>query len=67
MLPLLPGDKHKAVKVGELHTPIGTLLIEVVYRTKMTMLPEDRHKIAAQNANKDIMVKSDHFNSDSPR
>ncbi|KOB73475.1 Autophagy-related protein 13 [Operophtera brumata] len=51
----LLGDKHKTVKVGELHTPIGTLLIEVVYRTKMTMIPEDRHKIAAQTINNDIM------------
>lgn len=53
--------------MSELHTPIGTLLIDVVYRTKMTILPDDRPKIGIQNANNDIMLKSDHFNTETPK
>lgn len=63
----IPGDNHRSIKVGEVCTPIGTLLVAVVYRTKMSIIPEDGRKIAAQNVHHEIMVKSDHFNSDSPR
>ncbi|CAG4962139.1 unnamed protein product [Parnassius apollo] len=64
------GEKHKTIKVSELHTPIGTILIEVVYRTKMTMLPEDRGRYienTATNSGGNIMIKSDHFPTESPR
>ncbi|XP_075990545.1 autophagy-related protein 13 homolog [Anticarsia gemmatalis] len=62
------GEKRKTVKVSELHTPIGTLIIEVVYRTKMTIMPETRQKIEyATPATNDIMVKSDHFYTESPK
>lgn len=63
------GDKHKTIKVSELHTPIGTITIEVVYRTKMTIFPEDGQKIGYQipSMNNDIMVKSNHFYSESPK
>ena len=65
----LTGEKHKTIKVSELHTPIGTLQIDVVYRTKMTILPEDR-KFADKNVlttSDNIMIKSDHFPKESPR
>ncbi|XP_068618704.1 autophagy-related protein 13 homolog isoform X2 [Battus philenor] len=58
------GENPKTVKVSELHTPIGTILIEVIYRTKMTMLPEDRGCLIEANSNNshaNIMMKSDHF------
>lgn len=63
------GEQRKTVKVSELHTPIGTLLIEVVYRTDMTFLPEVRQKIEyePQTVDSDIMVKSDHFYTESPK
>ncbi|KAJ8737617.1 hypothetical protein PYW08_000212 [Mythimna loreyi] len=63
------GEKRKTVKVSELHTPIGTLMIEVVYRTKMTIMPEARQKIEyeASPATTGIMVKSDHFYTESPK
>ncbi|CAH2035441.1 unnamed protein product, partial [Iphiclides podalirius] len=64
------GEKYKTVKVSELPTPIGTILIEVAYRTKMTMLPEDRGKFINQstiNSNDSLMMKSDHFYTESPR
>ncbi|KAI8429352.1 hypothetical protein MSG28_000003 [Choristoneura fumiferana] len=64
----LLGGNHKEIKVSELHTPIGTILIEVMYRTKMTMLPGDRLKPAdILNSNSSIMVKSDHFPTESPK
>lgn len=62
------GEKRKTVKVSELHTPIGTLLIEVVYRTKMTIVPESRQKIEyVTSSTNNIMVKSDHFYTESPK
>ncbi|XP_026730490.1 autophagy-related protein 13 homolog isoform X2 [Trichoplusia ni] len=63
------GEKRKTVKVSELHTPIGTLMIEVVYRTKMTIMPVARQKIEYETASATtgIMVKSDHFYTESPK
>ncbi|KPJ09000.1 Autophagy-related protein 13-like [Papilio machaon] len=64
------GDTHKTIKVSELHTPIGTILIEVVYRTKMTMLPEDRGRYIEHttvNSCGDILMKSDHFPTENQR
>lgn len=56
------------MKVSELHTPIGTLIIEVVYRTKMTIVPDSRQKIEyVTPATNDIMLKSDHFYTESPK
>ncbi|XP_048004749.1 autophagy-related protein 13 homolog [Leguminivora glycinivorella] len=63
----LLGGNHKEIKVSELHTPIGTILIEVRYRTKMTILPEDRLKADILNSNGGIMVKSDHFPTEPKR
>ncbi|XP_050360429.1 autophagy-related protein 13 homolog isoform X2 [Nymphalis io] len=62
-------EKHKTIKVSELHTPIGTIQIEVVYRTKMTILPEDRKPIEKNvlTTSGGIMIKSDHFPKESPR
>lgn len=62
------GEKRKSVKVSELHTPIGTLIIEVVYRTKMTILPEAKQKIEySVPAQNDIILKPDHFYAESPK
>ncbi|XP_026500696.1 autophagy-related protein 13 homolog [Vanessa tameamea] len=65
----LLGEKHKTIKVSELHTPIGTIQIEVVYRTKMTILPEDRKPVEKNvlMTSDGIMIKSDHFPKESPR
>ncbi|CAH2103077.1 unnamed protein product [Euphydryas editha] len=65
----LLGEKHKTIKVSELHTPIGTIHIDVVYRTKMTILPEDRKPVEknVMMTSDGIMIKSDHFPKDSPR
>ncbi|KAJ0183696.1 hypothetical protein K1T71_000119 [Dendrolimus kikuchii] len=65
----LLGEQRKTINVSELNTPIGTISIEVAYRTKMTILPKDQHKITyeAPPSSNDIMVKSDHFNNESPK
>ncbi|KAL0852315.1 hypothetical protein ABMA28_000523 [Loxostege sticticalis] len=60
----LLGERYKTVRVSDLKTPIGTIVIEVAYRTKMTILPEDKIKPldgVSQSSVTDIMVKSDHF------
>lgn len=59
----------KTIKVSELQTPIGKIQIDVVYRTKMTILPEDRRTIDKNvlTTSDKIMVKSDHFPKESPR
>ncbi|CAG9782045.1 unnamed protein product [Diatraea saccharalis] len=60
----LLGEKHKTIKVSDLRTSIGTIIIDVTYRTKMTILPEDKIKPldgVSSSTVSDIMVKSDHF------
>ncbi|XP_026759050.1 autophagy-related protein 13 homolog [Galleria mellonella] len=61
----LLGEKFKRIKISDLQTPIGTIYIDVVYRTKMTILPEDKPKViestSVTTTVNDIMVKSDHF------
>ncbi|XP_049886343.1 autophagy-related protein 13 homolog [Pectinophora gossypiella] len=65
----LLGDEYKKIKISELCTPIGTLIIEVAYRTKMTILPDSRRRVLEHQppTESDIMVKSDHFPMESPR
>lgn len=56
------GEGYKKVRVGQLCTPVGTIHLQVSYRTKMTISPTQTGR------NNSIMVKSDHFHSDfSPR
>ncbi|XP_015185980.1 PREDICTED: autophagy-related protein 13 homolog isoform X2 [Polistes dominula] len=55
------GENYKDVRVGQLSTPIGTIHLWVLYRTKMTISP-------THTGRDSIMLKSDHFHSDlSPR
>ncbi|KAI5636962.1 autophagy-related protein 13 domain-containing protein [Phthorimaea operculella] len=64
----LLGEDSKTIKVSELCTPIGTLIIEVAYRTKMAILPDNKQKMLDAHSlnNSDIMVKSDHFPVETP-
>ncbi|KAM3968603.1 autophagy-related protein 13 homolog [Aphomia sociella] len=65
----LLGEKYKHIKISDLQTAIGTIYIDVVYRTKMTMLPDDKPKPTSSSVIttvSDIMVKSDHFH-ESPK
>ncbi|KAH8250861.1 hypothetical protein KR038_000218 [Drosophila bunnanda] len=50
------GEGHKHVKIGQLNTIVGSLVMSVAYRTKLTISPT-----AAQSESNTIMLKSDHF------
>uniref|UniRef100_A0A6P4FA61 Autophagy-related protein 13 n=1 Tax=Drosophila rhopaloa TaxID=1041015 RepID=A0A6P4FA61_DRORH len=50
------GEGHKHVKIGQLNTIVGSLVMSVAYRTKLTISPT-----AAQAESNTIMLKSDHF------
>ncbi|KAH8354458.1 hypothetical protein KR084_011517 [Drosophila pseudotakahashii] len=50
------GEGHKHVKIGQLSTIVGSLVMSVAYRTKLTISPT-----AAQAESNTIMLKSDHF------
>lgn len=47
--------------VGQIATPVGTVQLSVAYRTKMLITPTQTGR------DNSIMLKSDHFNSNSPR
>uniref|UniRef100_T1IPJ1 Autophagy-related protein 13 n=1 Tax=Strigamia maritima TaxID=126957 RepID=T1IPJ1_STRMM len=52
------GEGYLQRKVGQVGTPIGTFLLNVAYRTKLTITPQPVEKESS------IMVKSDHFKPD---
>lgn len=59
------GERHKQVKIGQLNTILGSVIMSVAYRTKLTISPTAGHQAAttahqAQQHNA-IMLKSDHF------
>lgn len=54
----LLGDGCQTVQVGQVGTPVGTIALGVVYRTKLTISPQ---RSAPHNP---IMVKSDYFKPD---
>ncbi|XP_068153320.1 autophagy-related protein 13 homolog [Drosophila tropicalis] len=51
------GEGHKNVKIGQLNTIVGSLVMSVAYRTKLTISPTAQQK----EQNQIIMLKSDHF------
>ncbi|CAH1985803.1 unnamed protein product [Acanthoscelides obtectus] len=50
------GEGYKCVRVAQLYTPVGLLMLSVAYRTKMTISPTHTDRDS-------IMLKSDHFNT----
>ncbi|XP_072931207.1 autophagy-related protein 13 homolog [Epargyreus clarus] len=65
--PELLGEKYKTIKVSELHTPIGIIVIEVMYRTKMTIIPQPDRGREAVSGTTEMFIKDNHFRMDSPR
>lgn len=60
----LLGEDYRRVQVGQVGTPTGTLTLGVVYRTKMTISPQQ----AVNQTHPAMMLKSDYFKPDlSPR
>ncbi|KAH8310876.1 hypothetical protein KR044_003355 [Drosophila immigrans] len=63
------GEGHKHVKIGQLNTIVGSLIMSVAYRTKLTISPTAGHHQGATAAatttttttQGTIMLKSDHF------
>ncbi|XP_076058145.1 autophagy-related 13 isoform X2 [Oratosquilla oratoria] len=49
------GEKYVQSRIGQVTTPLSTLVLSVCYRTSMTITP---HRI---DSNEPIMLKSDHF------
>nr|XP_022321200.1 autophagy-related protein 13-like [Crassostrea virginica] len=56
------GDNYQTVKVGSVPTPVGTIYMNLAYRTKLLITPQKSSKEIP------IEVKDDHFKKDnSPR
>lgn len=59
------GERHKQVKIGQLNTILGSVIMSVAYRTKLTISPTAGHQAASAahqaQHNNTIMLKSDHF------
>lgn len=56
------GDNYQTIKVGSVPTPVGTIYINLAYRTKLLITPQKSCKAIP------IEVKDDHFKKDtSPR
>ncbi|XP_030371191.1 autophagy-related protein 13 homolog [Scaptodrosophila lebanonensis] len=53
------GEGHKHVKIGQLNTIVGSLVMSVAYRTKLTISPTAAQ--ARHTEHNTIMLKSDHF------
>ncbi|ALC46554.1 Atg13 [Drosophila busckii] len=53
------GEAYKQVKIGQLNTIVGALIMSVAYRTKLTISPTVAYQAAHQSDA--IMLKSDHF------
>ncbi|XP_013184953.1 autophagy-related protein 13 homolog isoform X2 [Amyelois transitella] len=70
----LLGEQYKVIKISELKTVSGTIVFQVVHRMKMTIVQENQLKPAVPAAKPEaaspateIMVKSDHFVTESPK
>jgi autophagy-related protein 13 len=52
------GDDYKTAKVGSVPTPVGTININLAYRTKLLITPQKTMKEVP------FEVKDDHFKKD---
>jgi autophagy-related protein 13 len=53
------GEKYATAKVGTIGTPIGSIMLNVAYRTRLTMTPTQN-----TNTSDNIYIKDDHFKND---
>lgn len=53
------GEKYATAKVGTIGTPIGSIMLNVAYRTRLTMTPPQN-----TNTTDTIYIKDDHFKND---
>ncbi|XP_073815570.1 autophagy-related 13 [Musca autumnalis] len=55
------GEGHKTVRIGNLNTIVGNLVMSVSYRTKMTITPSATAAQARTRESNTIMIDSNHF------
>lgn len=56
------GENYGTAKVGTVGTPIGSLIVNVAYRTRLTMTPQNSSHATEYGAG-GIHIKDDHFGS----
>lgn len=57
------GENYATSKVGTVGTPIGSILINLAYRTRLTMTPQNSSHLN-ETGNFGIQIKDDHFIQD---
>ncbi|XP_075147810.1 autophagy-related 13 [Haematobia irritans] len=55
------GEDHKNVRIGNLNTIVGNLVMNVSYRTKMTITPSTTAAQTRTHESNTIMIDSNHF------
>lgn len=58
------GENYGTAKVGTVGTPIGSLIVNVAYRTRLTMTPQTSSHLGGEYATASIggiQIKDDHF------
>ena len=55
------GENYATSKVGTVGTPIGSLIVNVAYRTRLTMTPQNSYTHSGEHVG-GILIKDDHFN-----
>ncbi|KAI9580474.1 autophagy-related protein 13 homolog [Glossina fuscipes] len=55
------GEGHKSVRIGQLNTIVGNLVMSVAYRTKMTITPTTTAVQTRTREINTIMIDSNHF------
>uniref|UniRef100_A0A1A9WMQ7 Autophagy-related protein 13 n=1 Tax=Glossina brevipalpis TaxID=37001 RepID=A0A1A9WMQ7_9MUSC len=55
------GEGHKSVRIGQLNTIVGNLVMSVAYRTKMTITPTTTAVQTRTRETNTIMIDSNHF------
>lgn len=58
------GENYATAKVGTIGTPIGSLIVNVAYRTRLTMTPQNSQNSAEYCG---IQIKDDHFTPNQTR
>lgn len=57
------GENYATAKVGTIGTPIGSIIVNLAYRTRLTMSPQNSANANEPNgASGGIQIKDDHFN-----
>lgn len=57
------GENYATAKVGTVGTPIGSIIVNLAYRTRLTMSPQNSANVnEPHGANGGIQIKDDHFN-----